>query len=55
VRQDGFDLERPDWWQFSWLKAGTEQPLNLCLSGFGFHHLKELLFSLLSSRTLRFH
>jgi hypothetical protein len=55
LRQDGFDHERPDWWQFAWLEAAKEKPLNLCLSGFRFHHLQELLFPLLSSRTLRFH
>jgi hypothetical protein len=55
VRQDGFDLRRPDWRQFAWFKAVKEQLLNLCLSGFRFHHLPELLLPLLSSRTLRFH
>jgi len=55
VCQDGFDRDRPDWWQFAWLEAGKEQLLNLCLSGFRFHHLPKLLFPLLSSLTLRFH
>jgi hypothetical protein len=55
VRHDGFDRDGPEWWQFAWFEAAKEQLLNLCLSGFRFHHLPELLLPLLSSRTLRFH